>query len=44
MHNAHIGDVLDIPDGQAEFLIKAGIAEPYTEPKQTKKPASKKSE
>ena len=33
MHNANVGDVLDVTDFEANILIKTGVAKPYEEPK-----------
>ena len=33
MHNANVGDVLEVTDFEANILIKAGVAKPYEEPK-----------
>lgn len=35
MHNAKIGDVLEVTDFEANILIKTGVAEAYKEPKKT---------
>ena len=35
MHNANVGDVLDVTDFEANILIKTGVAKPYEEPKKT---------
>ncbi len=40
MHNANVGEVLDIPDLQANVLVKLGVAEQYIEP--VRKPRAKK--
>lgn len=40
MHNAVIGDVLDVTDFEANILIKTGVAEEFKEP--VKKATSKK--
>ncbi len=39
MHNANIGDVLDVTDFEANILIKMGVAEEFKEP--LKKTATK---
>lgn len=33
MHNANVGDVLEVTDFEANILIKTGVAKPYEEPK-----------
>ena len=33
MHNANIGDVLEVTEFEANILIKTGVAKPYEEPK-----------
>jgi len=33
MHNAEIGDVLEVTDFEANILIKTGVAEEFKEPK-----------
>lgn len=33
MHNANVGDVLDVTDFEANILIKTGVAEPFEEVK-----------
>ncbi|WP_171493079.1 hypothetical protein [Acinetobacter junii] len=39
MHNANVGDVLEVTDFEANILIKTGVAKPYEEPKKaTSKP------
>ena len=38
MHNAEVGDVLEVTDFEANILIKTGVAEEFKEPK---KPVSK---
>lgn len=35
MHNANIGDVLEVTDFEANILIKTGVAEEYKEPKKS---------
>ncbi|WP_165492562.1 hypothetical protein [Acinetobacter sp. ANC 5045] len=35
MHNANVGDVLEVTDFEANILIKTGVAEAYEEPKKT---------
>lgn len=40
-HNANIGDVKEIPDFQANVLIKIGVAEVYKEPKKAAPKAKK---
>ena len=35
MHNANVGDVLEVTEFEANILIKAGVAEAYKEPKKT---------
>ncbi len=34
MHNANIGDVLEVTDFEANILIKTGVAEEFKEPVQ----------
>ncbi|ENX29136.1 MULTISPECIES: hypothetical protein [Acinetobacter] len=41
-HDSNIGDVKEIPDFQANVLLKIGIAEVYTEPKKASPRAKKK--
>lgn len=31
MHNANVGDVLEVTDFEANILIKTGVAKPYEE-------------
>lgn len=31
MHNANVGDVLEVTDFEANILIKTGVAEPFVE-------------
>ncbi|HAV5345616.1 TPA: hypothetical protein JI077_05165 [Acinetobacter baumannii] len=39
MHNANVGDVLEVTEFEANVLIKTGVAKPYEEPKKaTSKP------
>jgi len=39
MHNADVGDVLEVTDFEANILIKSGVAEAYEEAKKaTPKP------
>lgn len=33
MHNANVGDVIEVTDFEANILIKTGVAEEFTEPK-----------
>ncbi|KXZ72145.1 hypothetical protein [Acinetobacter venetianus] len=33
MHNANVGDVLEVTDFEANILIKTGVAKPFEEPK-----------
>ncbi|WP_171492168.1 hypothetical protein [Acinetobacter soli] len=33
MHNANVGDVLEVTDFEANILIKTGVAKPYEESK-----------
>lgn len=33
MHNANVGDVLEVTDFEANILIKTDVAKPYEEPK-----------
>lgn len=40
MHNAEIGDVLEVTDFEANILIKTGVAEEFKEP--VKKVVTKK--
>ena len=35
MHNANVGDVLEVTEFEANILIKTGVAEAYEEPKKT---------
>ncbi|MHA3063096.1 hypothetical protein [Acinetobacter sp. ANC 4641] len=35
MHNANVGDVLDVTEFEANILIKTGVAEAFEEPKKT---------
>ena len=35
MHNANVGDVLEVTEFEANILIKTGVAEAYKEPKKT---------
>lgn len=35
MHNANVGDVLEVTDFEANILIKTGVAEAYEKPKKT---------
>jgi len=37
MHNANIGDVLEVTEFEANILIKTGVAEEYKGPKKTTK-------
>lgn len=41
MHNANVGDVKEIPDFQANVLLKIGVAEAYVEPKKAAPKAKK---
>ena len=38
MHNANIGDVLEVSDFEANILIKTGVAEEFRETKPKAKP------
>ncbi len=42
MHNANVGDVLDVTDFEANILIKTGVAKPYEEPKRQQANLKKK--
>lgn len=46
MHNANVGDVLEVTDFEANILIKTGVAEEFKEPvkKATAKTKPKTSE
>lgn len=45
MHNANIGDVLEVTDFEANILIKTGVAEEFKEPvKKTTAKAKPKTE
>lgn len=41
MHNANVGDVLEVTDFEANILIKTGIAEEYKESKKANTKAEK---
>lgn len=38
MHNANVGDVLEVSDFEANILIKTGVAEEFKETKSKAKP------
>lgn len=40
MHNANVGDVIEVTDFEANILIKTGVAEEFKEP--VKKASTKK--
>lgn len=40
-HDSNVGDVKEIPDSQANVLIKLKVAEVYTEPKKAAPRAKK---
>lgn len=45
MHNAEVGDVLEVTDFEANILIKTGVAEEFKEPvKKTTTKAKSKTE
>jgi hypothetical protein len=45
MHNAEVGDVLEVTDFEANILIKTGVAEEFKEPvKKTTAKAKSKTE
>ncbi|MHA3050207.1 hypothetical protein [Acinetobacter sp. ANC 4639] len=39
MHNANVGDVLEVTEFEANILIKTGIAEAFDEPKKATRKA-----
>lgn len=39
MHNANVGDVLEVTEFEANILIKTGIAEAFDEPKKVTRKA-----
>lgn len=44
MHNAKVGDVLEVTDFEANILIKTGVAEEFKEPVKKAPPKKTKSE
>ncbi|WP_180003333.1 MULTISPECIES: hypothetical protein [unclassified Acinetobacter] len=40
-HDSNVGDIKEIPDFQANVLLKIGVAEAYVEPKKTAPKAKK---
>jgi hypothetical protein len=39
MHNANVGDVLEVTEFEANILIKTGVAEAFEEPKKATRKA-----
>lgn len=41
-HDSNVGDVKEVPDFQANVLLKIGVAEVYTEPKKSSTKSEKR--